>query len=70
MTKGDTSMDETARAYRTIAQLQGMAVSAARIGSVAETLARQLGVEQAATRALEFETEPSAFVTTLARGAQ
>ncbi|MEW5863358.1 MAG: hypothetical protein AB1773_07160 [Pseudomonadota bacterium] len=63
-------MDETAEAYRRIAQLQGVAVSAARIGSVAQTLARLLDAEQAATRGLDFETEPSAFVATLARGAQ
>jgi hypothetical protein len=62
-------MDETAEAYRRLAQLQGVAVSAARVGALAQTLARQLDAEQAATRALDFEAEPAAFVAALARGA-
>lgn len=63
-------MDEMAQAYRAIAQLQGVAVSEARVGALAQTLARQLDAEQAATRALDFEVEPAGFVATLARGAQ
>lgn len=63
-------MDETEQAFRRIAQLQGIEIAAARLGALAQTLARQLAAERAATCALEFETEPAALVATLARGAR
>ncbi|MCS6781545.1 MAG: hypothetical protein NZ555_17780 [Geminicoccaceae bacterium] len=62
-------MDEKTEALRTYAALAGVAIPQARIGAIAETLARQLAAERAATGTLEFEVEPSSFVATLARSA-
>ena len=47
----------------------GATIAAGRQASVAGLIATQLGVEQAATKALPFELEPSAFQVVLHRGA-
>lgn len=47
----------------------GVQIAAARTASVASVIGSQLKVEQAATRGLPFELEPSAFFAVLHQGA-
>jgi len=63
-------MDDVAGMYRKLVALQGATLDEKRAASAAEVLQRQLVVEQAATRGLAFEAEPSAFAATLNSGSK
>ncbi len=52
-----------------VVQAGGVQIAAARTASVASAITGQLKVEQAATRGLPFELEPSAFQAVLHQGA-
>ena len=62
------SANNFADALAQVVQTGGALIAPARQASVASLIATQLMVEQAATKALPFELEPSAFQVVLHRG--